>query len=278
MTIVLIAIVGLVLTSVARQSLELVAEALAAEEEVQRRWALFSCQRAILPRAESILFAEQQRLVNGGGNPGEARTLASSISVGPIELELVLADEEAKLNLNVLARRGGEQVRRAVEQLAPPGRADLRLRPYRRTADMQGYLAFDSWGQVFAIDQAPPVESSKAIAAITGEITCWGEERLNIRRATASAVEQVCQGEADPSTVRRLLEQRALLPTGTLAALLDPLQLSESDRRRLEGVLGDRSSCHSLWVFLKTPQRQDATLFVAAEDGERLPRVTCFAW
>lgn len=277
MTIVLIAIAGLVLAAIARHSLAIAAEALAAEEELQQRWAALSCQRAILPRAERLLARKESQTRESGGDPRDARRLAATVRLGTITAKLILADENAKASLNALAG-DGDEVSRAIEQLADAGELEVRLRPYRRKAESEGSLAFDSWGQVFALDRAQSGGVSQSLCAATAEVTCWGDGRLNLRRASDEAVQRICRTQTSPTVVRRLLEERAKSADWDLARLLKSLQLAEGDHRRLHAVLTDSSHCYSLWVLATTAQCPEAWFFVARSHGAGTPHISSFTW
>jgi len=281
MTVVLIAIAALLMAGVARQGLQLAAQASAAQADLQRRWGVFSCQRAVLCQAEEILARQEAAQREADGRLGGIPAVATEMRLGTMSVALLLADENAKVSLNAIhARRDKETVARVVQEMAGLSGLDVRLRPYRRAADAEHLPAFDSWGQVFALEEGrADTQAPKSLAAATAELTCWGDGKLNLRRASRDALERVCRLEASPTIVGRLLELMSKPSPWKLAGLLDQLRLAEGERQRLEQLLTDRSLCHSLWIVATTQERTSTALYVAqSTGGDQAVETTAFLW
>lgn len=212
MTVVLIAIAGLFLAGIARHSLSLALSAQQSQEELQRRWSDLSCQQAILLNADHIL--EQLALDNQAGNAvssGNAARVSTRFMLGDTEVDLLLADESAKVSLNTIYRRQGKEgVSRLIRQESNSGGIlTLHLRPYRTNSNTGDFPAFDSWGQVFSLARSESGNSIAAgLAGATEDLTCWGGGRLNLERASNAAVEHVCRLAVTDRTMRELLELR----------------------------------------------------------------------
>jgi hypothetical protein len=114
---------------------------------------------------------------------------------------------------------------------------------------------FHSWGQVFALNEPIEAPLPRAVAAATSDLTCWGAGRLNVRRASDKALEQLCSEAAGPDAGRRVLKLRREQPLLKPPELLSRLQLSVEQRRRLEPLLTDQSSCYSLWIHMTCAER-----------------------
>src|ERR1700733_12403728 len=100
MVLALLTVCALCLAGLARRSMDAGEQAATARTDLQRRWGIISCQRTYLPLARDLLEAEANAL------PAQARVwpLPSSVSVefvlGDLHFSVLLADEDAKANLN----------------------------------------------------------------------------------------------------------------------------------------------------------------------------------
>ena len=109
---------------------------------MQRRWGATSCQRVFLERAEDILkqFSDDpnQDTNRDEKNPPDHAT--AKIVLGGMTFDLLLADENAKLNLNSVYRlRSADEVRRIVRESADSGgRLEVRLLPLRTKSTRNG--------------------------------------------------------------------------------------------------------------------------------------------
>lgn len=283
MTVLLLAVAAVALASVGRSSARQAVLALKAEQNLQRRWAVRSCARFLLPKTESALDHAQggrSRLETtvgfiGGGKPPRqpAAAVERRIQLGDLDITLTFADEQAKLNVNaVFKRRGKDAAGEAVRTLTRSAAANVRLRPltidHRKLNDLPSqWPAFASYDQVFA-DIAPPALSDV-------DITCWGDGQVNFHRAPAQVLMVALMPDLTSNQAARLAALREENPSISLDEALDDLQLSERQRRGVLRKLTDTSDCHSLWVVVRDGQRRWRHLFV---DGGRNPRPWHFVW
>jgi glutamine synthetase adenylyltransferase len=124
---------------------------------------------------------------------------------------LLLADEDAKINLNTIYRwQSAEEIIRLVQDKSGfKGSLDIRLRPYRSSGELDNYPAFDSWGQVFVLDQSTKKASvANILETATGDLTCWGSGKLNLEHSSDEALERIGLLAVSPSTVKQLIENR----------------------------------------------------------------------
>jgi hypothetical protein len=131
------------------------------------------------------------------------------------------------------------------------------------------------YGQIFA--GAPPEQlvGREGDPGLAGAVTCWGDGRINLRRAPEAVLRQACDKALGRDVVTLLLEARRRDPYRPLEAILAELdQIDEGERAAVKDRLTDRSTCHGLWVIARGPQRSWYTLAVSAA-GER-PRE--FEW
>jgi len=284
LVLVMIALAALLTASVARRSLVLAVDGAKAQEDLQRRWGAISCRQAVLQRAE-ILFRKREL----GQRPDRPLPpqMTTSILLGNVRFDLLLCDEQAKLNLNtVFAKREARGVEQTLFETSGSATYALvtELCPHPDAAPNLPYPpAFDSWGQVFSyqLSHDPSGEQSlpRGIAEATAAVTCWGDGRLSIRRADPTTLRMACELLVSAETARQVVETRAKNPDWNLENLLAGIDLRRKEQQDLSRWLTDRSTCHALWIIMGEGSRQWAQLDVSqsAGQGDR-PQITTFYW
>ena len=104
LTLLLVVLVAASLAGIARFSMLKAVEAQDATEALQRRWAILSAQCTLAPRVPLLLEAAQASTQGKPSNnafPAERRIVCR---LADIEYELVVTDEQAKVNVNTLLR------------------------------------------------------------------------------------------------------------------------------------------------------------------------------
>ena len=277
MTLLLVALAGTALAAVARGSLREAVTATRALDDLQRRWAVRSCQTTLLVRAEDILLdAEAQRI-------GPVPALDVELRLNGEIYHVVLADEQAKANVNTIhTRLGDEQTRYAVTELLAASHAQGRalLRPRQtghrqRDADdaertlissvLDQQPAFGCFAQILS----PPPSATDPMrigdwlagrgdfrAAASRHLTCWGDGRVQIRRASRQVLQSVCLPLLDLGQVQAILDIRSTRPGLSVAQALEELELKPEQRSALMELLTTESRCHSLWVSAQADQRR----------------------
>src|SRR5690349_6208254 len=106
MTLVLIAITGLLLAGLARRSMQLALDAAEAQQELQRRWGGITCQRYAFKHADRLLSEPAVAIDDQNALPPTRLKYASfQLELGGVRFDLLLADENAKANLNTIYER-----------------------------------------------------------------------------------------------------------------------------------------------------------------------------
>src|SRR5687767_4145203 len=90
----LLVLAATLLVSMGSLSMDRAMQAREAQEELQRRWGRISAQRPVLPNVERILARLERK------KQGPVASHRVSIALGAQRVELVLADEQAKANVN----------------------------------------------------------------------------------------------------------------------------------------------------------------------------------
>ena len=239
MTLLMLALAVIALAGVCRLSLHKINRARVEVGLLQERWAVASCRGTLLPRAMTVLAARERQ----GGKPIASTTRL--LTLNNHQYELTFADEQAKPNLTAMGANGDRAaIERFVRGLARETDLTVDLRPTLRSREVKGDMspAYESFGQVF--NCAPP----RQIQAVSVGFTCWGDHRLNWRRASPAALAAVCGKVVDPRALKAIVSAQSLDAMMSLEKALAPLQLSQKKRETLDALLSDGSVCHSLWI------------------------------
>jgi hypothetical protein len=271
LTLILLAIAAATMVSVCTRSMALSAEAASAQHDLQRRWAMESCRREILPRAESLLHDAELH----AKTPVTCRRY--DLVLGGGRIELLVTDEQAKVKMDVLlARLGKTAAEQTLHTLLARRRADVRIdlnpdldavrQPPFPDAPMAG-----SFSQIFG---NTPVSALLPQANRQGagghempadDLTCWGDGRINFRRASRQALVAATRGLLAEGQVQSIIKMRDD-PDLTINALLQPLQLDAKSSGIVRALLTVRSACHGLWI-IDTRGEAHATLFCVSDDN-----------
>ena len=303
-TLGLLVLSASLLVSVGRSAVRRTADAREAAEDLQRSWGAVSIRTAVLPHAEQILAtAEQQRR-------GPVPSYRAVVDLGGQQFSIIVSDEQAKANVNLLL--DGADVPRATNRLrsalAGHGISNaVALRPAPAPLKLSGRTAPDpavtGFGQVF--DALPP---SRLLSSLPGQpsvadlLTCWGDGRINVRRAPEAAMRLRADPPLTVVEITRLLSARdaafqgrtttPIMPPGTTAGTSPPAAaqrgwlgrtLSQVVSQQHLGIAGallaDGSSCHSLWVIShhRGGGRRYSLTVLDATDPDR-PQTHAFLW
>jgi hypothetical protein len=280
MTLALLVIAALAQAGLARRSLHAALAANEAQSELQRHWAAASCRDFMLQQAETIFIQMEEAGEQRRPRWPTPRHINASLKLGEFDIQLVLADEDAKTNLNALQAKKPTDVHLALIQHARSGLTpELRLDMSREGKLRKRWFA--TWGQVFPIASTLALPDGwERLVQVSQEITCWGDGKPNIRRASDQTVETIATTAIGGAAARKLLEARRAVDDDLLLAdLLGTLDLRRADQLKLRGVLSDRSSCYSLSMALGEGRRRWYHLWVqgdrAASGGAN---VQSFSW
>ncbi len=281
MVLVAIIVVGVAMTTSARRSLQ--ASLAAAEEHrsLQRRWGMLSCQRTLLPAAASIfevsdLNTRRERNRERGSQRAFPSILESRIQLGGQTFDLLLADEDAKANLNAIYDAGGErECEQAIRRLTGPMESrTARLMPTRKSqstlatqqakrTDLQSTdqttktnnssenlgLSFRSWGEVFDLVQLNRLAGEdRQLAKMTRNLSLHGSGRLNVFRAPDETLLAVCGAVVQDGLARRVLANLRETSLGEIGLILERTVTNAEDRNALRTMLGATSSSFSIWI------------------------------
>ena len=192
-----------VLGTLAKVSLRRAVDARDAQLSLQQRWGSLTLQRVLLEKAPAV-FETRKKILDeiAPGAPPPPPTIRDAITIGDVTFDILLGDEDAKLNLNAVYHQvGTKKTEEVIMQAAGSHlRLNLRLAPtvapqsvsrerpkmsvLNNANDDDGAVedaglvpdAFGSWGQVFDIAGLHAQAGSDLVLPIvTAKMTCWGE-------------------------------------------------------------------------------------------------------
>lgn len=279
MTLALIAMAGLVLVGLARYSLSVSAEVRRARNDLQGRWGTKTLSQCLLIRSEHILQQQADSEALAKSTDVVARPFVQTLQLGELEFRIVLDDESRKLNVNRLYVTGGsDEVYLAAHDLGLSGHW-LSLNPSPSRVGNSRYRPYDSWGQVFALDEVSLGEPIVPwLQTRTADITCWGDGRIHFASASDNVLHLAALRAAGPITATQLVTLRRRNPELSLKEVLDQLDTRHDAKARLKGWLRDRANCFSLWITAEAEGYRTAELHIAGFTSRDSVEINRFAW
>ncbi|MFA7236022.1 MAG: hypothetical protein WC058_04075 [Phycisphaeraceae bacterium] len=296
LTLALVLLAGGLLSGLALRSATAALDTESAVERLQRRWAVTTCRATLLENSERLLDAaergDEDRETGGdhadqtgarGGKPVAEWRVACRLA--GLDYELVFTDEQAKLNVNALLQHEThESARRIIERLSAdagamanePVTVKLHVRRAEKGGESEGgggSSEIGGYGQIFEnvsawqliddSDTGGAGVSGDGGAGLAGRLTCWGDGRLNWRRASDEVLRRVCGEALNRGQTDQLMGVRKDDPFATTDELIGRLKgIGKKQADELRNLLADASGCHGLWVIQRSGQRSWYTLAV----------------
>jgi hypothetical protein len=283
MVLLLLSVSATIVGALCRQAMLSQSAAVRAQEELQLHWGQVSCQTSLLPAADNIM--DRARLA--GAPPSSV--VWESITLGGQPIQLGFGDEQARVNLNsVYAAGGKDAIRQALQSLGRTGLAVPRLilgpEPGGQRTPMFAFLPSAS-GESSDADRSDAGEMSAIIPVIGSlgqlfpdaspaelpgvDVTCWGDGKINLHRASAAVIAQAAGSLLSPVQVKKILSARSSqidIPLQNLAAVA-----GVDDADRFMQKFCDDSFCHSLWIVTQIGQHKTYRLAVRdASDSQNI--------
>ncbi len=296
MVLVVLAIAGTILATSARRSGQRALDTIEQVRQVQLRWGSISCRDIAFTNASDIFeqAAEYQDI--------KSRQVRKPITLGSIQFDLILSDEQAKANINLLAARFGSQgLTATMRELQADQREILRvmLKPGKKHESLQFAprskrgrkraernkiptavpVVYESYDQLFLFDHPSQLlrEDPEQISP-SDRITFWGDGKLNLARADVETLRAVLTGLVTEDQIVTLANCDPNDPTFSLQQVIDTSELDTEKAELLMIFLTDKSECFSLWVIGSVPTRRYYRLFIADKNIHPAKRSSSFYW
>jgi hypothetical protein len=285
MVVLLVLTVGVAtLQSVANYSFVTIEESRERQHDLQRRWGRASCEKVLLAKAPAIFE-----------NAALPTVVREEIALGDQSFTMLLADEDAKLNLNWLYhQRGKPAVAQTIRRLMPPMFTQaVELQPaipssnQKRAGADRSIVnfevgrtpeAFRSFGEVFNLPRLSQITGDdRILAAVSNELTLWSSGGINVRRASDAVLTEAIEVVVTDGLAKRLVMTLRKSPLTPLDIVLEKEVENVSDRKSLQQVLRRRSTHFSLWTEVTSKTSRSQYLAVLGVDRDGLPRRRSFA-
>lgn len=277
MAIVLLAIAAATMVQLANRSMAIVQQGVVAQRETQERWSQITARIAFLERGEELLSSVEARHIEMGGGWPFPRQIVVHYQLGGERFQVQLSDECAKISINALAARHPEDLRTLLAQAAMASRLPLKLAP-RAPKNRAKSRAYWSWGQVVDLSQLLPEEPPfRQLQAVTDNFTCWGSDRLNLRRAQPEAIRIVLAGILSPKEIEEF-QLRCSGYQGELEELIKSLDLPRRKVIKISPLITDTSSTYAMWIHRPQAENSSATLIVQDPTDRSGPQILQFEW
>jgi hypothetical protein len=311
MVIVVLLILTAALTTLASRSLRATQQASNAAALLQQRWGIYSAKTETLQFASTIIqkVEDKMRLEGGGRITKPNGVFAESVELGGQRFDLVLSDENSKLNLNTVYHMGGPaKVTKAMRDLMgasvtrymnpKPAVMSAARGATRRPAvsdsdtivsdpsldlsagsDDSDSTAFRSWGELFDFAKiASESDIGDVKLDFTRSLTLWGKGNLNINRTSdeilLAQMELVLGGKA-----KDLLSNIRASNTPDIPAILETMEgINILEKQRLRKLIGTSSFDFSLFIDVDAPQGRSRRLFMSASDANGSPQISEFVF
>ena len=277
LVLLVLVVAGTVLAAAARRSADNAVRAAAAQRDLQVHWGALSCRATLLPMAEELLDA------TAAADEPIIQEARGTVFLGGMRFNLVLSDEQAKVNVGALAAKyGDDRLRNAMRKLQADGRRPLevRLRPIKTSADSEAAACYVSLDQVFVLTHPSqwigPEPGDGAV--VHRRVTCWGSGRINLKRAEVATLREALGGALTDAQLTRLDDIRRHDPEAGLPKILPQLQLSGEQTATVVEAATDTSECHSLWACVEDKTRQWYRLFVEETPANGTAKDWTYSW
>lgn len=279
LVLVTLAITSLALAATARSHLRQIGAANEAERELKTRWAGITLRETLLPQARLIM----RDLERQQGHP--VPVVRATFILNEQPYQIVLSDEQAKLNVNAVYAWGGyDAVHEAIDRLTQNERGigprpRIIVPPATAVANSSGWQpVFASYAQVF--DDADP---SVLFPAADGRspverVTCWGFGRVNFRRASEPVLREAVRSLLSREKVAELVRLRDEQAAPTVEALLIGVGERNPRMSPLSQRLIEESWCHSLWIATRFKGQMSYDLSVRDDSPDNGAATYRFSW
>ncbi len=276
LAILVLAAAGVMLAVAARACMGRLGLAADSQQQLQLRWAGISARDCILPLAEHAM-----EIAAEDGLPPSPH-LRQALRLGDTDFTLVFTDEQAKANLNALARlKGPANLPAAVMRL----QADRHviLQPEFSAAALTGEWVpgrrrISSLSEAFGSPPSRLLWSRGLDGPLLERLGCWGSGKVNIKRASRLVMREMLSAALSDAEALRIETLRRVDPACTLAMIAERLEMDRERTRRLRELATDRSRCHGLWVVGRGEARDWYRLYVQQDDDTGDAVSLSYAW
>ena len=290
--LLLLMLAAVAMASFCRLAIQQSLQASTADNELQRRWGTISCRDVLLLNAENILETDETSLV-------PITRVHADFLLGDEKFSVDICDEQSKANVNALfAINGKDRAEQSVAMLTKSAgnswkprlraldeanvRSPSKSKPADDNAESQStgqfLTVFGSWSEIFPGIGTADLWPSQP-NAVSNNVTCWGNGALNIHRAPAACISQMCGPTLSPQQIAKLVVLRSRLgDNASVDDLLTAAQIGTADALNVAGRLTSTSAVHSLWIRSQDHSASQNSLTIRDGSNSDDVRTFSFQW
>lgn len=252
--LLVISIASIAMITAAQASCQRALIASKKQSDLQAKWAGLSAKETLLNSAEVFLLAASTQ-------ESQPLKVTQQVELGGIDFVLIIYDEQAKANVNFLARDKKNSRKFHERIIRLQNNLPIALKPIikNKSSFIQRYHGYED---MFGIQPLDKLVNFKPTGTLTDRITFWGNGQLNFKRAPEGVLRTGLEDILTDFQIQNLIELRNQLPDCTISELFDNLDLSELKTKKLSAKITDRSTCFSLWVITNDPAGKKYRLYV----------------
>jgi hypothetical protein len=261
MVLLVLVICGTLLTATARRCGRGSLAAGAAQRELQVRWGTLSLRAALLPKAGDLMSTPQNLT---------ALEIRRVVPLGGMIFNVILADEQAKVNINKLAETNKTAALEAVIRRLEADSKEM-LRVQLRPTLGPSTPVYRSFDQVFDIRRPESLfgERQHDASVVRRRVTLWGNGRINLRRAEVPVMREALAGKLTETQMQVLHDLRGKKPDFGMEEAYSAMQLTRDQIAALEPLITQDSSCYSLWTSVDSKTRHWRRLYIQASASDK---------
>ncbi|WP_010583129.1 type II secretion system protein GspK [Schlesneria paludicola] len=282
MVLVLILVTSITAAGFARKSFELARTVADAQEDLQRRWGMRSLERLALANPANFLDGIDVSRSNVRQLWPLRQIVDVNLTLGELRFVVRLSDEDAKIDLNTLARRERDPqnlLSSVTQQAAGPSGLPVAVRWPPRDPENEKAVAFQTWEQVFDLrGESQADEIIGRLQAATVQLTCWGTGKLNLSRAQDSTVRLLLTGAVSENSISRVLGVRRQGGFEDIDTLVKKINLNNKDEAVLKRLLAVDSKRFAVWITVQSARRTWASLTIDRSGNGNPSSFETFHW
>ena len=209
------------------------------------------------------------------------RVIRHQVRLGEYVIDIRLADEQAKANVNTLLEQfDHDQAATELATLIGASTSGLviDLKPYTATNEQPNGGSILHLNRVFNNFQPGIVFTQRSEQLPVDTITCWGDGRLRLGLASDMALRTMLAEHLDSSRLDQLLVLRDERPAITVDQAMRAMSLGPSHSSPVRRLLTDSSACYSMWLTIRSQHRAWHELEIHQTRGEPQDRYLTYLW
>lgn len=271
--LLLLALCGILLARTARENLDLHLRLAERARRLEERWTDRSLRKALSASTPELF---RTALAEFRSRPADDReppsSIRASLTLNGRRTDLLLCDETAKLDANVVRRTAPGRAQEILRRLVEGGAGEaVGIRPLAPVSAGGNVPRGDDLEPLFT---GGPNLTPFDLAEAARNITVYGAGKLQYHNASDLALETLARLLFEPDEAEALVSIRRAMPEKSLRDATAGIALDEREREAISRYFTEASDTYSVWIFLHGAGRSRASRTVFRENDAAAARVT----